>query len=1017
MHIPKRLPLLLPLTALCCLQAAPAQSLVANLVTGATGQPSSGTDAFFVIGNRAVFAATGPFGAELYATDGTPTGTHLLADLAANGNSSPQQLVVLGNEVLFAADVPGLGRELWKTDGTTAGTMLVKDIRSGAGDSNPAGLVAFGSFVYFSAIDGSSGFEIWRTDGTSTGTEIVVDLQPGFGSSSPDDLTVVGNTLFFHASANGLGRELYTTDGTLSATLVADLSPAGSTSFTSLAGFGNQLLFGADVGSGAEPWISDGTTGGTLLLGELQAGAAGSLPESFTEVGNLVVFTAEANGLGRELYVTDGTTAGTALLADLRPGAGSSDPRELTAVGSTICFSAFTDTAGREPWRTDGLATGTFQLLDLAVGAAGSNPGGFTLFGSELWFAASGTGTGEELFRTDGSSANTGLVADLVAGTAALNPRGLTAFGTDMLFRGSFGGAGVFEPCITDGTLANTALLDDVASPQPSSQPALFAEVAGDVFFVADTDGFGREPHRTNGTPTGTTLLADVQPGLLGLNSHYRAERNGDVFFDGTLLQQGTHLFVTDGSVVTQLTSSSVAPRGFATNDNLLVFSGTSTAGGRELWISDGTATGTFELIDIRPGTASSIVATDDQFVTAGGKTYFVANDGSHGKELWCSDGTATGTVMVVDLQPGAGACNPSELTAFGDELYFTATVQGFGNELWRTDGTAAGTQLVVDLRSGFLSSSPRQVTAGDGVLFFTATANTWGEIYVTDGTALGTVAVTNTGTGQVDAFLDLTWTQAGLFFVHDDLTSSGRELWRTTGSLASTQLVADTAPGQASGVVADTLIATLGGTQLLFAASDLQNGLQLWLSDGTTNNTKPVTAFGGAGYGAVSISDFYSTGSRTFFAADDGVNGVEPWLFDPANGGVAFVLPYGTACAGTPGEPVIAAAGLPTVGNGGFAVTVQNALPATLAIPVAGSGQTNIPVGGGCRLLVDFPFTLLPTEFTDASGSAATAVPVPNNPSLVGANLFFQWAVLDGAGPFLDGFAVSGGLQVQVGG
>jgi ELWxxDGT repeat protein len=36
-----------------------------------------------------------------------------------------------------------------------------------------------------------------------------------------------------------------------------------------------------------------------------------------------------------------------------------------------------------------------------------------------------------------------------------------------------------------------------------------------------------------------------------------------------------------------------------------------------------------------------------------GGKLFFTAGDGVHGRELWTSDGTEAGTVLVKDIKPG----------------------------------------------------------------------------------------------------------------------------------------------------------------------------------------------------------------------------------------------------------------------------------------------------------------------------------------------------------------------------
>lgn len=42
------------------------------------------------------------------------------------------------------------------------------------------------------------------------------------------------------------------------------------------------------------------------------------------------------------------------------------------------------------------------------------------------------------------------------------------------------------------------------------------------------------------------------------------------------------------------------------------------------------------------------------KFVDVGGTMSFTADDGVHGRELWKSDGTRSGTVLVKDINPGA---------------------------------------------------------------------------------------------------------------------------------------------------------------------------------------------------------------------------------------------------------------------------------------------------------------------------------------------------------------------------
>src|SRR4051794_4042101 len=49
--------------------------------------------------------------------------------------------------------------------------------------------------------------------------------------------------------------------------------------------------------------------------------------------------------------------------------------------------------------------------------------------------------------------------------------------------------------------------------------------------------------------------------------------------------------------------------------------------------------------------------------VAMNGALYFTANDVTHGTELWKSDGTAGGTVLLKDINPGALGSNPTSLT------------------------------------------------------------------------------------------------------------------------------------------------------------------------------------------------------------------------------------------------------------------------------------------------------------------------------------------------------------------
>jgi ELWxxDGT repeat protein len=170
-----------------------------------------------------------------------------------------------------------------------------------------------------------------------------------------------------------------------------------------------------------------------------------------------------------------------------------------------------------------------------------------------------------------------------------------------------------------------------------------------------------------------------------------------------------------------------------------LVFSARQSTRGREPWIAGPTQAR--RLRDIAPGTLSS---SPRDFTPLGELVLFTANDGSHGRELWRTDGTPSGTRMVKDIWRGADGSNPGSLTVFRGRVYFAADDGVRGTELWRTDGTSAGTRLVKDINTDGSALEPGYPgqEAGwavlDDTLYFPARRR-YGELWRTDGTSAGT--------------------------------------------------------------------------------------------------------------------------------------------------------------------------------------------------------------------------------------------------------------------------------------
>jgi ELWxxDGT repeat protein len=268
---------------------------------------------------------------------------------------------------------------------------------------------------------------------------------------------------------------------------------------------------------------------------------------------------------------------------------------------------------------------------------------------------------------------------------------------------------------------------------------------------------------------------------------------------------------------------------------------------GYELWKSDGTAAGTVLVKDIRPGYSGF---GPGNLTAVGNTLFFQAYDGVNGRELWKSDGTAAGTVLVKDIRPGASSSNLRNLTAVGNTLFFRADDGVNGYELWKSDGTAAGTVLVKDIRPGASSSNPQNLRVVGSTLYFTA-----------------------------------------------DDGVNGTELWKSDGTTAGTVLVADISFGDSfPGYL------TVVGSTLFFSAYDGVNGTELWQSDGTAAGTVLVGDIRPGSYGSYPFS-LTAVGNTLFFQAYDGVNGGELWALNVGGPTVPTLAIAATSASQTEGN------------------------------------------------------------------------------------------------------------------
>lgn len=326
-------------------------------------------------------------------------------------------------------------------------------------------------------------------------------------------------------------------------------------------------------------------------------------------------------------------------------------------------------------------------------------------------------------------------------------------------------------------------------------------------------------------------------------------------------------------------------PTGFCRLNNHVFFIANDGIHGNELWITDGSDTGTAMVKDINPGLPDGCLyygargTRYPQLQALGNYVYFFANDGLHGFELWRSDGTEAGTAMVKDILPGqASSSTDLALVRLDSFLIFCANDGVHGPELWRSNGVDTGTFMVKDFYPGPDGSNPQCFFVDSSVVYFAANNGTDGYgISKSNGTAEGTVYIKNVSPQPTrnDSVPYIKY-QGAIYFNGFDL-DHGAELWKTDGTTGGTELVRDINAGM---LTADPSLFVIYKDKLVFSANDGPEGFELWASDGTPAGTHIVKDIC-PGHRGSHPSGLAVIDTNLFFVASDGNGKNQFWISD----------------------------------------------------------------------------------------------------------------------------------------
>lgn len=633
---------------------------------------------------------------------------------------------------------------------------------------------------------------------------LVRDIDTGpspWAGSNPTDFTRAGDVVFFVATI-GQRRQLWRTDGTEAGTaLVKDgVRPEHLTAV------GDLLFFvGWEEDTGSELWRSDGTEAGTVLVRDIRPGPdppntfRPPIPTRLSAVDDLLYFAADDGVHGYELWRSDGTHAGTRMVADILPGSGGSLASEgnlFVGLDAIVYFPAHSGGGDFEPWRSDGTAEGTWRLRDVRPGPRGSLSlsARFGVAAGRIWFAADDGEHGSELWVSDGTEDGTMMVKDINPGPASSLGR-VPEFLRGALYFTANDGVHGLEVWTTDGTAEGTEMVADLEPGRLSSSPADLV-VAGDVLYLTIAPAPHDRPRR----------LWKLEDGV------------------GTPLQSFGETLV-------------VVPL----PDQLILWGPAHPCGPScdcesesVPWSSRGTPESTVPLDRPVPGFSPQL----GSFAVLDGQVLFAADDGVHGSELWRTDGTASGTVMVKDIHAAPGSSEPRWLTAFDDRVFFVAASPPDRDHLWVSDGTRDGTVPLLWFDEPDSHSSPGNLTVTDDLLFFTTATESERHLWRTAGTPETTFEIARFSDG---ANWSIEAARGGIYFV-GWTAATGGELWFSDGSVHGTRLVKDISPGPAGSGIG---LGPSMGRILFFTAHDGVHGRQLWCSDGTEAGTYRITQIG----------------------------------------------------------------------------------------------------------------------------------------------------------------------------
>lgn len=342
--------------------------------------------------------------------------------------------------------------------------------------------------------------------------------------------------------------------------------------------------------------------------------------------------------------------------------------------------------------------------------------------------------------------------------------------------------------------------------------------------------------------------------------------------------------------------SGSSEPRYLVNFKDTLFFVANDGTSGIEIWKSDGTDTGTMMLKDLNI-LGNGIMTTDDindavdpQFTEYNGILFFIAADSTDNYELWKTDGSAENTMKVKEINTLGGAFDIYTRFACNSTAFYFKALNGNVYSLYRSDGTADGTWPIYQFGTES-STGMYEIVNADGKIFVT---HKYGLYVIRDDESVEHIKDFTTYPMNLVALEDF------VLFSADG--GNGTELWKSYGSLVTTNCVMDVIPGPASSYP-ENFFST--GNLVYFTARNESYGTELWESDGTslgTNKIKEVTD----NNNPVFKASYAKNDSLVYFSSIDSLFNIYLWRTNGTNDGTYIVYDINKEGTGFPGNFIV---------------------------------------------------------------------------------------------------------------